>query len=260
MSQPSEFSVWMRRHLKAATEGLITQDIDYVVFLEKDRFFLVEEKTHEKARISPPQAVIAKMLSDIFESVSGDFLGYFLVYALEGGHTFVPLDNDKIDFDKLIGRLMSGEKLPYSRWFEDVIKQYFDILWDCQGEPKGKKTEGERTGNRRTNLGSVLDNLSIEYITIDWIFVNYCTGYFILIQEGQISDRLREIDNLLWRYNSLKKPVRNPKSGAEYKYLGLYQLIFNPSSGIYSLNNKDLGEDELINILNLDADKICKYL
>lgn len=260
MSQPSAFSVWMRKHLKAATEGLITQDIDYIVFLERKKFFLIEEKTRESAKVSPPQAVIAKMLSDIFGLVSKDFLGYFLVYALEGGTPYVPVGNNKIRFNQLIDLLKKEQEIHYRNWFEEVIKKYFNILWDCQGEPGRKKTESERTFVRPANLRSVLESLSLEYTTVDWIFVNYCTGNFILIQESQISERLREIDILLSKYNSCGQSVANPKSKAEYKYLGLYQLEFNPSRNVYKLNGKSLQENELINLLNLDSEDIKNYL
>lgn len=113
MSRPSQFSTWMRENLKSATEGLITQDIDYVVFLRDNRFFLIEEKTHSDAKVSPAQAVIAKMLSEIFSKVSRYFLGYFLIYALEGKEPYVSLNSSmNVRFKDFIINLLNKKS-----WF-----------------------------------------------------------------------------------------------------------------------------------------------
>lgn len=251
----------MRENLKSATEGLITQDIDYVVFLKGNRFFLVEEKTHPKAKVSPPQAVIAQMLTEIFSRVSKDFLGYFLVYALEGEEPYVKLNgNNHVKFSKLIALLSGGGGVSYNNWFDRLIQENFDFLWDCNGQPRAVRTQSERTNIRPTNLVHFIRDLSLEYLTIDWIFVNYCKGYFVLIQESKINCTLRQIDRYLRYYNRLGNPVRNPKSGANYKYLGLYHINFNPFSGKHFLNGKFLNEEELIKVLNLDGSDIIRYL
>ncbi len=242
----------MRDHLKPATHGLISQDIDYVVFLNDDRFFLAEEKTSERARVSPPQAVIAKMMSDILAKVTEGFLGYFLIYAISEECTRVRLRDVERDFHSFIRGVRAGETF-ISNWFEEVIEENFDRLWDCRGRSAGSKTASERSGSRPSNLGKVLDNYSLEHFTVDWVLLNYCTGYFILITESGINRRLIYIDHLLRRYNESEEKAFNPKSGATYEYLGLYSLEFHPNDEDIRLNGRSVSEEELVYLLNLES-------
>jgi len=257
LNRPSAFSEWMRKSLKPATAGLITQDLDYAVFFKGGGFLLVEEKASKRAKVSPPQAVIAKMLSEVFSKVSPCFLGYFLVYALKGEPPYAKLEGEE-DFENLLKRLRRGERVRYEGWFEEVVERYREALWDCKGRPSHLKTERERSFFRPANLKTFFEERSLEYATVDWILVNYCTGYFVLLQEGELSHRLKELDGLLEEYNA-ESPVRNPKSGARYKYLGLYRLQFNPPSGRYALNGKAIREEELIRALNLETEEILNY-
>ena len=242
----------MRDHLKPATHGLISQDIDYVVFLDEDRFFLAEEKTSERARVSPPQAVIAKMMSDVLAKVTEGFLGYFLIYSSAEGQTYVRLGKERRDFGGFLKGLRAGETLS-SNWFEEVIERNFDRLWDCKGKPAVSRTAYERSGARPSNLGNILERYSLEHITVDWVLLNYCTGYFILITETEVNQRIKHIDDLLLRYNRRKDKASNPKSGATYEYLGLYRLEFHPNGEDIRLNGRSVSEEELVNLLNLES-------
>ncbi|AAB89848.1 MULTISPECIES: hypothetical protein [Archaeoglobus] len=143
-----------------------------------------------------------------------------------------------------------------------------------------KKTESERSFYRGSNLKQVMgeDIVSkFDYIgPIRWIFLNYCTGYFIFVEEltnnSEIrSDRLEFIDtmNKIFSeaeqyFNSApKERPKNPKSLAEYKYLGYYRLSFsntNPdNSAIIRLNDVEVEKSELPPLLNLDTDEILDY-
>lgn len=105
---------------------------------------------------------------------------------------------------------------------------------------------------------------------IHWIFVNYCTGYFIFIEELTNNEEIKEerkkfIDTIdeIFRANQ-KSIAKNPKSGAIYQYLGYYQLKFsrtNPDNSLeIYLNSKKISKEELIDVLNLDDNKILRYL
>jgi len=140
-------------------------------------------------------------------------------------------------------------------------------------------TRPEKTGVRnldfsrwlRTHLKDSYRGLIIQ--DLDWIVVNYCTGWFILLEQKVVRGRARQItspaqtvilrmlDELLQRSAELNRTQafsRNPATGAAYEYLGLFLLEFvdgtspDNSSGML-LNGKPISRADLIRLLNLDS-------
>lgn len=256
------FSYWIRKNLKDAYSGLIAQDIDLVLILkERKKFYFLEEKRSKDARIGPAQKVIFKMFDDFLQGIlyGYKFSGTHLLYVYE-----------KITVQDILKKVESREKTDWTA----EIKNELSKLWDCTGKPPTKKTQQEKTGMRNSFLWNLInENYSDILIEkIDWIFVNYCTGYFILIEEftrcKPFSEKKRDFINIIDsiftdadRINGGK--AKNPKSNAPYKYLGYYKLMFSetgPDNSEYiSLNDKQIDKNQLIDLLNLENDSINKY-
>ncbi|MCX7942052.1 MAG: hypothetical protein N2516_03025 [Dictyoglomaceae bacterium] len=262
------FSKWMRSNLKDAYRGLITQDVDFVI-IEDQKILFIEEKNSKNARIGPAQKIIFKMFSDLLEG------NRFFNYVFDGIST-VYVTNE-ITLEELMLEIKNNKMKKFT-----IEKEIFNRLWDCKGDSIIKKTERERSGYRDSISKKIFNKY--EYITnppqryvekIDWIFLNYCTGYFIFIEEkinnesNLIHKRrnfIRVIDNvftLASNINKLQKRAKNPKSEVLYEYLGYYKIVFsktNPdnSDSIY-LNNTKIKKSHLIELLNLDTNEILKY-
>ena len=259
------FSQWMRYNLKDAYGGLITQDVDFVVINKNTlEFCFIEEKNSEYARIGPAQKIIFKMFDDFLRSNS-KFLGTHLLIITDAS-----LPPDSI-FSKILGRSSQ-------RW--DLEQDVVDKLWDCSGNPPTVKTEKERSRYRGSVLEGIFDKAEAKIIIarenlliekIDWIFLNYCSGYFIFLEEENRNKRKRPdkekfikfIDRIFKEANNAPDKAYNPKSKATYRYLGYFTLSFsnnNPDdSDRILLNGKQIDRASLINLLNLDNDDIIKY-
>jgi hypothetical protein len=258
------FSFWMRTNLKDAYSGLITQDIDFVfISKQKDYFFFIEEKNSHNARVGPAQKIIFKLFNDYLLNNNPKFLGTHILYILS------PNENEANEILLKINKIKPGQIVKPSYEIEEYILRR---LWDCKGNPPKKKTEIERSQYRGSYIRVYLDKVRGDFLFVDnihWIFVNYCTGYFIFIEELTNNKEIEEerknfintIDEIFRVKNSIAK---NPKSCALYRYLGYYQLKFsqtNPDNSreIY-LNSKKISKEELIDVLNLDDNKILVYL
>ena len=258
------FSLWMRRNLKDAFSGLITQDIDFVfVSKNKDFFFFLEEKNSMTARVGSAQKIIFKLFND-FNYNEKRFYGTYIFYAIKEKQTREEL----LDF---IYRI-KNKKLTRPNY--EIDNNELSKLWDCTGTPPIKKTEKERSGYRGSVIKKVLTKDIIdEFLFIEpihWIFVNYCSGNFIFLEEltknSKLDDKRREFIDFIdqiFRQNNINSNARNPKSNVRYKYLGYYILKFentNPdNSPKMYLNNKEISKQELIKVLNLDDDSITAY-
>ncbi|MDW7973258.1 MAG: hypothetical protein RMI01_08680 [Thermodesulfovibrio sp.] len=264
------FSYWMRTNLKDAYSGLITQDVDFVIIINKKIYF-IEEKNRSNARIGPAQKVIYKMICDLFKNSKN------LDYEFEGV-AIINIENEQTSLNEV--KKLINESIRKEIEIENDI---LNKLWDCRGLPFIRKTEVERSGYRTSILEKIFwnnkiytrtkDNIYVE--RIHWLFLNYCTGYFIFLEEQtcgnfNISDDRRRfiklIDDMFSRLskeNERSLYARNPKSGAVYKYIGYYELAFsgtNPdnSNKIY-LNGKEITREKLVSLLNLDSVDIVEY-
>ncbi|GAB6066460.1 hypothetical protein JCM9492_15550 [Aquifex pyrophilus] len=263
------FSYWMRYNLKDAYSGLITQDIDFVI-LDKERkvFLFLEEKNSRKARLGPAQKVIFDMFDKLFrftQPLGYRFLGTHILYVYKH-HT-------RQEIIREICRKI--RRYTYKNY--ELPQEVIDKLWDCRGNPPIKKTERERSGYRDSLLQGIINPLNNEkriVRKIDWIFLNYCSGYFIFLEERNryrqgVEDRdvsfMSIIDSIFSeasRINERENFAQNPKSGAIYKYLGYYVLNFsntNPDNSEITLNEVRVDKDTLKELLNLDKDKILEY-
>lgn len=256
------FSFWMRQNLKDAYSGLITQDIDFV-FLSKNKkkFFFIEEKNSTKARIGPAQKVIFKMFDDLLKEIN---CGYMFL------GTIIITQTEEAPLEDLKEKINSGLN---NRMNYDLDKNIIDRLWDCQGKPQKVKTEYERSGYRGSMIKKALnelrnDNILIE--NINWVFVNYCSGYFIFLEEltygnSTSQSKLEFIKTIdcIFKEACDKNEARNIKSKAIYKYLGYYELKFsntNPdNSDAIFINDFKITKEELTKILNLNDAFIAKY-
>ncbi|MFP3256992.1 MAG: hypothetical protein RXO36_04270 [Candidatus Nanopusillus acidilobi] len=256
------FSYWMRTNLKDAYSGLITQDIDFVfISKQKDHFFFIEEKNSPRARVGVAQQIIFKLFNDYLLNNPPLFLGTHIL------HISYP---DKNLLKERINKIKSGQvEKPSYEIGEDTLRR----LWDCKGNPQIKKTEAERSQYRGSIIKENLHIFKRDFLFIEnihWIFVNYCTGYFIFIEELTNNEEIKEerkkfIDTIdeIFRANQ-KSIAKNPKSGAIYQYLGYYRLKFsrtNPDNSLeIYLNSKKISKEELIDVLNLDDNKILRYI
>jgi len=274
LSGPSAFSGWMRINLLNAYSGLITQDIDWFFYNKYlNTFLFIEEKHSVNARIGPAQAVIFKMINDLF-SFNKNFLGNYLIHFLSNGNNKEILINNKKTTN--IGYLLCSNTkkiLEYKddSWFEKVVNDSLHFLWDCKGAPKNK-TEPERSRYRRSYLNNYCKNPHVIQKNIHWIFVNYCSGYFILIEEKtnsngeykpnskecEIISKIHELFLEADLKNQESKNVKNPKSNALYRYGGYYLLELSNSSPDDSeniwINHKPISKSDLITLLNLKSD------
>ncbi|HCO39014.1 MAG: hypothetical protein AB1353_05855 [Aquificota bacterium] len=262
------FSFWIRKNLKDAYSGLIAQDIDFVyIDCNKRYLFFIEEKNSRKARVGPAQKIIFKMFDDLLSSINSyRFLGTAILTILDEQIT---IEDVKKNIDAAL-----KDKERYA-----IDTSLLEKLWDCQGKPPCNKTEQERSGYRGSILRKLFEKHKLfsvqnhRYIeNINWIFLNYCEGYFIFIEE-QVNGKLKLsqtrkefikiIDSLFELASNYNTSAKNPKSNKLYRYLGFYRLGFsntNPDNSKYILlNNCFVNKHQLIDLLNLDSCKIEKY-
>ncbi len=141
-------------------------------------------------------------------------------------------------------------------------------------------TRPEYTGERNLDFSQWvrrhLKDSSRGLITqdIDFVFVNYCTGWFILLEvkthrkdarlhlrpaSTVIFAMLDELLRVASRQNGENAFVQNPATGATYRYLGAYLLEFvngtDPANAetIY-LNGQAISPEDLTTFLNLDTE------
>jgi len=257
------FSYWMRTNLKDAYSGLITQDIDFAfIFKENKGLFFLEEKNSIYARVGPAQKIIFKLFNDYLE-VNSNFKGTYILYATDR-------EESKNNLIGLIEKLKENRiTKPHYEIENDILKK----LWDCKGIPPKTKTERERSHYRGSIIKEILDGdikNNFSFIEkIHWIFVNYCSGNFIFIEELINNSYINIIrEEFLLAIDTIFREAKdsnaiNPKSKAKYKYLGYYQLKFsrtNPdnSSEIY-LNEKIISKEKLKKVLNLNDDSIRNF-
>lgn len=126
----------------------------------------------------------------------------------------------------------------------------------------------------RSNLKDSFNGLIAQ--DIDWIFVNYCTGYFIVLEEKTnrykgskytspaqtvIFKMLNDLLELGSEANKITKKAFNPATKKIYSFQGSFILEFingtdpNNSTNIY-LNGKEISRNDLIRLLNLGKDSI----
>jgi len=263
MSQPTLFSQWMRTNLKDAFSGLITQDIDFIINRDDNKFFVVEEKNIPTARTGPAQAVIYKMINEI---LSGDdlFLGCHKVTALNfDGTDKIYLDQSKwVTFDEFIKNPNSHLLNDYGEtWYDSVLHFSLKYMWDGKGNPPYHKTEVEHTFNRASQLMPVLVRNGVSNSKIDWIFVNYVTGYFVLLSESDCfnDDTVQRIIDDFYSYNESEFQVLNPKSGCVYKFLGAYNINYTDDMSEFEINGQKISAIDAIRILNLDTEEITQF-
>jgi hypothetical protein len=259
MKVPTSFSLWMRNHLKDAFSGLITQDIDFIIIKPDNHFFFVEEKLFNNARTGPAQAIVYKLLSDI---LSND--PFF-----EGCHKITVNTNKTLFVNQYESRqvteFINNPQKDYRNsfnqtWFEIIINFYLKYLWDCSGSPTVRKTEQEHTAVRKSNLEKILQDNQISFSSIDWIFVNYCSGNFILLFENhEIHESITRIINFFENNNSQPNKAVNPKSNAPYKFLGSYNISYKEDFSFFTINGHVVSKHEAIEALNLEKTSILKY-
>lgn len=185
----------MRTNLLSSSQWLITQDIDYIIMYKW--LIIIEEKISINWSISAAQAVIYKLLNDIFINLDNFWL--FLIYSINNNFYINPeliknwnkykIDTIKSSYynkNQVIDMIKNLEifKLK-NNWADNVVKWLFNQLKDCHNLTSNiYSTANERTFERKTHL----NNISVNQITIDWIFVNYCTWYFSIIIEKEKSN------------------------------------------------------------------------
>lgn len=143
-------------------------------------------------------------------------------------------------------------------------------------------TRRERTNSRslafsgwiRRNLNDSFNGLVVQ--DIDWIFVNYFSGYFILVEEKTnlhkssaytppaqtvILKMINDLLELASETNQSNGKVYNPASKKLYCFKGSFILEFiggtdpDNSREIY-LNKFKISKEELIILLNLEEDSL----
>jgi len=253
------FSYWMRSNLKDAYSGLITQDIDFVIF-KNEKFFFIEEKNSLNARLGPAQRIIFKMFDDFLkrgEKINNyTFLGTIILYITNN-------DNKWETIQKNISEKLKN----YSKF--DIDNETLKKMWDCKSPISTIKTERERSSYRGSLLQKFFFEQKIDFQKIDWIFVNYCSGNFVFLDEinknknsGNKEEFRKKINEIFTAANNISTAT-NPKSGAKYRYLGYYVIEFsntNPDNSEHILlNEKEIKKLDLINLLNLDVEEISNY-
>lgn len=263
MKQPTLFSKWMRINLKDAYSGLITSDIDFIVSRNDQKYIIVEEKNKLGARTGPAQAIIYKMLSEIL-SYDIDFLGCHKLTVI--GEQVNVNELKTVEIEHFLNNPKEHYLNAYNQsWFEKVIYFNFKYLWDGKGKPPLKKTEAERTFLRDSKLKKILEEKNIRYESIDWIFVNYVTGYYALFSEfdNELGKTGNKIDRIFEGNENGEYNIKNPKSKCLYKYLGHYNISYttNEFNEIkeFFINSKQINVTEAKQIFNLDNKDIEKY-
>ena len=259
MGSPTKFSIWMRNHLKDAYSGLITQDIDFILLNENRKYFIVEEKNYANARTGPAQAIIYKMLDEIL-SADSEFLGCHKATVEWNG---IWLDQrGKVSMESFLTNPNTHLKNKYNqKWYEQVLYFSMDSLWDGKGIPPTRKTEAEHTFSRESVLAGELLKYNVQRAKIDWIFVNYVTGNFVLLSESDCFDSpiVKRIIDVLDFYNNSGHPVFNPKSKCVYKFLGAYRISYDNSMSNFYINDVKVDVKDAIRILNLDDEEITNF-
>ncbi|XRP97453.1 hypothetical protein ACO3UB_02760 [Methanocaldococcus sp. 16A] len=293
-SAPSEFSKWMRNNLLASWKGLITQDIDVVIFDDSlSSFILIEEKNSSKATVRVAQAICFKMLDEFLNLQNKcKYCGSYLIYYLSDNEIYInpklkqkerkwsytlDLDGNNLQIDKnaLINLICSNFtglcKIHKKDWFSFIISNHIEGLYDCKSSRKSG-THEERSQWRGSKILNLCNHNRMK--NINWIFINYCTGYFILIEERCESNGdykpnpaesklIDKINDIFYTANNINqslpddKKVKNPKSEVPYEYLGYFLLEFDgegpeSSNNIY-LNHKPISKDKLKEFLNLNS-------
>lgn len=68
-----DFSLWIRKNLRGSAQGLVLQDLDWIMLnYRTGLFLLLEVKTHStgNARLAPAQVIILRMLDDFLRKAS----------------------------------------------------------------------------------------------------------------------------------------------------------------------------------------------
>ena len=260
MNKPTPFSVWMRSNLKDAYSGLITQDIDFVISRKDNHYLIAEEKLYSTARTGPAQAVIYKMLSDILTDDS-NFEGCHKI-TVNNNKTLYVNQTSTMTLDEFIKNPQKNYLNSYGQtWFDKILDLNMKYLWDGKGTPPTKKTESEHTYKRKSNLLTLLFENKIINDSIDWLFLNYCSGNFVLLSEsGEFLEptTLRILINLE-KHNLEPKKAFNPKTKSEYQFLGAYTVKYNENLSKFVINGHELERKDAIRVLNLDDTEIMHY-
>lgn len=288
----------MRTNLLSAWRGLITQDIDLIAFDNNlNSFILIEEKNKPYAPISISQAICFKMLDELLNlQIQCHYCGSYLIYYIkestndekiwinpplvrgrEFSYKMGNTDNisslDKKGLTNLIYNSSGFSHLEHTyrnNWYQDVVNAFVNKLWDCGEIPPYEGTKKERSMYRNSYIYEPSENMK----NINWIFINYCTGYFILIEEKQDSDgnympnsdesqMMDKIHKIFIDANNTNlslsdnEKVKNPRSKKPYEYLGYFLLEFEgkgpeDSDNIY-LNHQKITKEDLITFLNLNS-------
>ncbi len=259
MKVPTNFSLWMRNNLKDAFSGLITQDIDFIITREDKHFFIVEEKNNSQARTGPAQAIMYKLLNDIL-SYDDFFEGCHKLTMNSNGTCYVNQTSSK-DFLNFINNPKENYINGYGQtWFEKIIYFNLKYLWDCKGQPRLQKTEKEHSFQRYSALEKVLENNKISTSSIDWIFLNYCTGNFALFFENEKEDHtIKRIIECFQQYNKQLKKAFNPKSNAVYKYMGTYRITYDDKFKEFVINGHRVAQNIAIEAFNLENDTLLRF-
>ncbi|MHB1680772.1 MAG: hypothetical protein ACYCTB_09760 [bacterium] len=122
----------------------------------------------------------------------------------------------------------------------------------------------------RNNLKDSFTGLITQ--DIDWIFVNYCTGYFIIVEvkTHSVSIKtttppqtviLKMVDEFFKKaseINMIESFSINPATKVNYKFVGTFLLSFSNTDPDNSekifLNNSVISKEDLKKLLNLDSD------
>lgn len=259
MKQPTLFSVWMRDNLKDAFSGLITQDIDFIILNRQKKFFIVEEKNIARARTGPAQAIIYKMIDEILSS-DKTFLGCHKA-TLEWNGIWLD-QTGKVSIESFLENPNQFLVNQYGqKWFDSVLYFSLKYLWDGKGVPPTRKTEKEHTFSRESLLAPELAKIGVKKYNIDWIFVNYVSGNFVLLSESDCfnNEMVKHIITKFNEYNLSGRVVENPKSHCHYKFLGAYEISYSTDMNVFNINGHKLSKNDAIRILNLDSNEIEKY-
>ena len=257
-TQPSKFSQWIRYNLKDSFSGLIAQDIDFFIKNKNGQTFVIEEKRNKFAKTGPAQAVIYKLIDEVC-SFNTSFQGVLKITDISENFGFL---NQTTNVD--IVNFLEYPKSIYdlkNQWYENIITNALPYLWDCTGIPKtGRNTAPERTFIRNSNLAPLLTANGFKYTTIEWIFVNYCSGNFAFFYESKPDDLTLEFIEMFKRYDYKNNVIFNPKSNKNYNFLGHYLINYEADFSKFKLNENTINKNDAITILNLDNDSILDYL
>jgi hypothetical protein len=107
----------------------------------------------------------------------------------------------------------------------------------------------------------LLRKKNISFVSIDWLFLNYCTGNFAILFERNVPDNntIERIVANFERHNGLSRKAKNPKSGAQYQFLGIYEIGYNENLTEFTINGHKIDYRRAVSVLNLDNDSIKSY-